>query len=114
MKIYINNLKVNTIIGVYNFERKKRQKIFIDLEIEFNLSSEFNDSINQTVDYDLVLKEVKKFVENSNFYTLEKLCIEIINLILKDETVKKVKCKIRKDKKFKDCKTIYIEEIKER
>lgn len=112
MKICIDNLKVKTIIGVNDFERKKKQKIFVDIEIEFDLPINFNDSIKETVDYDIIIKDLKNFIEKTNFYTLEKLSLEIIEYLFKKEIIKSVKCKIRKSLKFKNCKTIYVEETR--
>jgi len=112
MKIYIKKLKAKTIIGVNDFERYKKQKLYIDLEIDFELQQGFSDNIRETIDYDIVVKDVKNLVENSQFYTLERLCLEIIDFIFKNFDVNSVKVNITKSLNFKDCKSISVEETK--
>jgi len=115
MNIIIKDLKVKTIIGVKDFERKKKQTIHIDLEINFNLNKDFSDNIQETIDYDIIVEKVKSFTENTKFYTIEKLCFEIINTLFQFyQSIQKVKVKIRKNFYFKAFDRIYIEETKSR
>ncbi len=111
MKIIIKDLKVKTIIGVKDFERKKKQTIHIDLQIAFVLNNDFFDNIKETIDYDVLIERVKNFVENTKFYTIEKLSIEIINNLFQfSPLIEEITVKIRKDFYFKPFNKIFIEE----
>ncbi|MGY8771844.1 MAG: dihydroneopterin aldolase, partial [Gammaproteobacteria bacterium] len=55
--IYIRNLKVQAIIGIFGWERKVRQEISIDLEIAFNCKkAAATDAIEDTFDYKAITK----------------------------------------------------------
>lgn len=115
MKIVIEDLKLKTIIGIKDSERKKKQKIHIDLHVAFDLDNDFSDKIKDTVDYDSIVEEVTNFVTCTSFYTIEKLGIEIINtLFSRYEVINKVKVRVRKDFYFREFDKIYIEEIRNR
>lgn len=83
--IFINDLRVDTIIGVNDWERKTRQTVSIDLELACDCSkAAINDSIDDTLNYKLVSKAVIAFVEQSDFQLVETLA-ERIGGLLKDE-----------------------------
>ena len=67
--IYIHNLKVQTIIGIFGWERKVRQEVSIDLELSFDCAKAAKtDSIESTLDYKAITKGVIAFVEASSFH----------------------------------------------
>ena len=66
--IYIKDLRVKTIIGVFDWERKVKQEVSIDLEFPFDCKKAAKtDSIEDTIDYKTICKGVIKFVEESSF-----------------------------------------------
>ena len=83
--IFINDLRVDTVIGVNDWERKTRQTVCIDLELACNCKkAAASDSIEDTLNYKQVSKRVAAFVEQSEFQLVETLA-ERIGGILKDE-----------------------------
>jgi dihydroneopterin aldolase len=66
--IYIKDLRVKTIIGIFDWERKVKQEVSIDLEFPFDCKkAAATDSIEDTVDYKAIAKGVIKFSEESSF-----------------------------------------------
>ena len=54
--IYIKDLRVKTIIGIFDWERKVKQEVSIDLEFPFDCKkAAATDSIEDTVDYNCLL-----------------------------------------------------------
>lgn len=97
MLIKIKNLKLKTIIGVYEWEEKFLREIIINAEIETDfLQSTVSDDIADTVDYELVSNKIKKLVAQNRYKLIEKLAAEIVNLILEDKKIKR--CKVEVDK----------------
>ena len=85
--IFINDLRVDTIIGVNDWERKTRQTISIDLEFACDCrKAAVSDSIEDTLNYKLVSKRVTAFVEESEFQLIETLA-ERISELLRNEFV---------------------------
>ena len=83
--IYIKDLRIQTIIGIFGWEREVRQEVSIDLEISFDCKEAAKtDSIEDTIDYKKITKRIIKFVEESSFQLQESLA-EGIAALVKDE-----------------------------
>ena len=59
--VFIKELCVETIIGIYDWERKIKQVVCIDLELETEIkSASSSDDIQDTVDYKLSLIHISE------------------------------------------------------
>ncbi|QCU90820.1 dihydroneopterin aldolase [Thiomicrorhabdus sediminis] len=96
--IYIEALKTQAIIGIYDWERANRQPLIFDIEMDLPLkSAAMTDDITQTVDYKTVCDQVIEFVENSEFELLETLVEQICEQIFsKHPTVMVIRLKVSK------------------
>ena len=95
--VFIKELCVETIIGIYDWERKIKQVVCIDLELETEIkSASSSDDIGDTVNYKSVAKRVKSFIEESNFLLIEALAEETVKIILSEFDVKTVKGRFSK------------------
>jgi len=89
-KIYIRDLSVNCVIGIYKEEREKKQNVNINVVLYSDLSEAAkSDAITDALDYKTIKKEVMSFTENSSFFLIEKLASEIASLCLKNNKVKR-------------------------
>lgn len=77
MKIYIEDLKFQTILGILDFERKKEQNVVVNLTIEYQYT-------NQFINYAEVATFVKKVMQNEKFYLIED-ALKILSQKLKKE-----------------------------
>ena len=83
--IYLKDLRIDTIIGVYDWERRTRQTIILDIEIGTDISrAAKSDAIEDTLNYKAVAKRLISFVENSEFQLVETLAEHIAEILLKD------------------------------
>jgi dihydroneopterin aldolase len=95
--IYIHNLKVQTIIGIFGWERKVRQEVSIDLELSFDCAKAAKtDSIEGTLDYKAITKGVIAFVEASSFQLQESLAEGIAALVKENYGVESLKLRVSK------------------
>ena len=80
--VFIEALEVETVIGIYDWERKIRQKVVLDVEMGFdNRKPAASDRIEDTVNYKAVSKRLIAFIEAAHFELVETLaerCAEII------------------------------------
>lgn len=84
-KIFIQALKSEAIIGIYDWERQVRQTVLIDLEIGADIrKAAVTDSIDDTLNYKRVAKRVLAFVEGSQFHLVETLAEHLAMLILEE------------------------------
>lgn len=81
--IFIRDLRIETIIGVYEWERQIKQTVSIDLEIGTDIrKATETDSIDHTLNYKAVAKRVVGFVSDSRFFLVETLGERIAQLVL--------------------------------
>lgn len=70
--VFIKNLKLDVIIGIYPHERDNIQPISLNLEMEWdNRPSAKEEDISLTLDYEKVSNYIKKFAKNSAFLLVE-------------------------------------------
>ncbi len=83
--IFLGGLEVETLIGIYDWERQRKQTIVLDIEMAFDITKAAQtDDIAHTLDYKAVTQRVVSFVETSEFLLVEKL-IEEIATVLRSE-----------------------------
>ena len=83
--IFLRELKVETTIGIWEWERKIRQAVIIDLEMSADIRrAAETDSIDDTLNYKGVAKRVRQFVSDSSFLLVETLA-EKVAAIIRDE-----------------------------
>ncbi|MDO4641593.1 MAG: dihydroneopterin aldolase [Neisseria sp.] len=83
-KIFLHGMKAETLIGVYDWERKQKQTLLLDLDIGIPEKPATSDDIADTVHYADVCDAVRRSLSNQNFMLLEALAEHIANLILQD------------------------------
>jgi len=57
--IYIRDLRIETVIGIYDWERRIRQMVSLDLEMAADIrKAAASDAIEDTLDYKAVAKRL--------------------------------------------------------
>lgn len=83
--IFINDLRVNAVIGVYDWERRITQTLSFDLELAADIRrAAGSDDIADTVNYKAVAKRVIAYVEQSRFQLVETLAERVAEIILQE------------------------------
>ena len=81
-KIFLKELKVETIIGIWEWERKIRQTVIIDLEMSADIArAAASDEVVDTLNYKSVAKRIQSFVADSSFQLVETLAERIAGII---------------------------------
>ena len=107
-KIFINNLILIASIGVYEKEKKNKQKIIVNLEILLTNNTEpLSDNLEETQDYSQFRKCVTDIVQSEHFDLLEILTKKIHTAISKNKFVVGVKVNISKPDIFDNCEVAY-------
>ena len=95
--IFLGGLEIKTIIGIYDWERETKQIVAFDIEMAFDIAKAAkSDDIADTLDYKAVSKRVISFVEESQFFLVEKLIEEVANIIRFEFNVSWVKITLNK------------------
>ncbi|MDC2972035.1 dihydroneopterin aldolase [Gammaproteobacteria bacterium] len=107
--MYIKDLRVQTIIGLYDWERKVRQEVSIDIDIFFdNKAASVKDSVNDTIDYKKITKAVISHVEKSSFKLQESLAESIAVLIKRDHPNNLIRIRVSKPGALRNAKDVGI------
>ena len=95
--IFLGGLQIETIIGIYDWERETKQTVILDIEMAHDIKkAAATDDIEDTLDYKAVSQQVISFVEQNDFFLVEKLAEEINRLIREEFNVPWVKLTLNK------------------
>lgn len=96
-KIFLQDLRVDTVIGIWDWERKIRQTVAIDLEMSADIrKAAASDKLEDTLNYKAVAKRVQSFVKDSSFHLVETLAEKIAAIILDEFDVEWVQVRVNK------------------
>ncbi len=96
-KVFIAGLEIETVIGIYDWERNIRQPLLFDIEMDFdNRVPAASDAITDTLDYKTVSKRLIAFVSASEFGLVETLAERCAQVILDEFAVAHVRLKLTK------------------
>ena len=115
--IRVKDLSLRTFIGFKPHEKKHKQDVLIQLEVEVETSMvEHNDDYqtNGFYDYRSMTKSVIKLVEESRFDLLEALTRKVLDEIMSNPLVKKAKVEIEKPHALRYSRTVSVEMSSER
>jgi len=95
--VFINDLRIETIIGIYDWERKVQQTISLDLEMGTDIrKSAETDAIEDTLNYKAVAKRLIAFVGDSEYQLVETLAEKIAGIVLSEFDVPWLKLTVHK------------------
>ena len=95
--IFLRNLKIDTVIGIYDWERRIKQSVILDLEMATDIKKAAkSDGIEDTLDYKAIAKRVISFVEESEYKLVETLAERIAEIIVNEFKVPWVKLSLNK------------------
>ena len=80
--VYIRGLEIRTVIGIFDWERKIRQPVTIDLEMASDIKkAAATESIEHALNYKAVVDRLTSFVEASDFQLIETMAEEIAHIV---------------------------------
>ena len=114
-KVLIKELILNIKLGYFDFEKEKPQKVKFSLEVNYKDKKPTNDKdLKSIVNYDKLVKLIKKLVKNRHYNFLETLAEDIFDELFKDKRIDKIVLKIEKLEIIKDCSSVGIQISKKR
>jgi len=108
-KIFLDELKVDTIIGIWEWERRIRQTVVIDLEMSADIAgAAATDDVADTLNYKSVAKRIKGFVADSSFQLVETLAEQIAAIVRDEFDVAWVKVRVNKPGAIRGSKAVGV------
>ena len=107
--VFIRDLQIETVIGIYDWERKIRQFISLDIDMAADIKKAANsDNIDDTLSYKTVAKRLIEFVEQSEFELVEALAEKICEIILEEFNVPWVRLTLNKPGAVRGSKSVGV------
>lgn len=95
--IFLHDLKIETVIGIWDWERKIKQTVVINLEMAADIrTAAASDNVDDTLNYKAVAKRLQQFVGDSEFQLVETLAEEIAQIVNNEFGVPWVKVRVSK------------------
>ncbi len=107
--IFLRDLRIETVIGIWEWERKIRQTVSIDLEMSADIAkAAASDSVDDTLNYKLVAKRVQQFVGESSFQLVETLAENVAKIVLDEFDVAWVRVRVNKPGAIRGAKDVGV------
>ena len=108
-RIFLSELNVDTIIGIWEWERRIRQTVVIDLEMSADIAkAAASDDVADTLNYKSVAKRVQEFVAESSFQLVETLAERIAEIIRDEFGVAWVRVRVNKPGAIRGSKAVGV------
>ena len=103
MKIMLKDIEIQAMIGTLHHERSSHQKLFIDIEFEYDASdAAAEDDLEHAVDYSEIMTEAINIAKNGKFYLLETLASKILLMIRTYSEISSASVEVRKPSALKN------------
>jgi len=101
--VYLRDLKIECIIGIFEWERRLKQTIVLDLDMAADVKrAAASDRIEDTLDYKAVAKRLVGFVGESQFQLVETLAEKVADIVLTEFGVPWVRVRVNKRGALRD------------
>ena len=109
-KVLIKDLELKMLIGIHNFEKKKKQRVRFNLviNIDQNLFPNDND-LKSIVNYEQVIKTIKRITVKKHYPLLETLAEKIFSKLFENLRIKKILLRIEKLDVIKNTTSVGVE-----
>ncbi len=95
--VFLRDLRVETVIGIYDWERKIRQEVILDLEMGCDIrKAAASERIEDALDYKAVAKRLIAFVGASEFQLVETLAERCAEILLREFGIPWVRLSLNK------------------
>lgn len=107
--IFLQDLKVETIVGIWDWERKIRQTVSIDIEMAADVARAAEmDNIEGTLNYKAVAKRVQQFVGDSEYQLVETLAEKIAETVLAEFDIPWIQLRVCKPGAIRNAKNVGV------
>lgn len=95
--IYLHDLKIHTVIGIFEWERRVKQAVILDLDMAADIrKAAASDKIADTLDYKAVSKRLIEYVGANQFQLVETLAERVAEIVLKEFGISWLRLRVNK------------------
>jgi len=110
-RLFLRDYEVLINIGVHDFEKKKEQRVLInvDLYVPLAVSTPRADQLREVLDYDFIRSTIAQRVSRGHIHLQETLCDDVLALMLAHPDVRAARVSTEKPDVYKDCASVGVE-----
>ena len=113
--VFIEGLAVDALIGIYDWERRVRQPLVFDVEMDFdNRVPAASDAIADTLDYKAVSRRIVEVVQASSYGLVEALAEQVARVVLDEFPVSRVALKLSKPGAVRGARSVGVRIVRTR
>ncbi|HEV7165700.1 MAG TPA: dihydroneopterin aldolase [Gammaproteobacteria bacterium] len=95
--VFIRELKISTVVGIYDWERRIQQTVTLDIDMGTDIArAARSDRIEDTLDYKSVAKRLIQYVGETEFQLVETLAEKVAELVMQEFKVSWIKVTLHK------------------
>lgn len=95
--IFMRELKVETFIGVYDWEQRVKQPVSIDFELPADIArAAASDDVVDTLNYKAIAKRIIEFVGEQRCHLVETLAENVAKLVMDEFSLPWIRLTINK------------------
>lgn len=95
--VFIRDLRIDTVVGIYDWERRIRQTVILDLDMGTDIRrAAKSDKIDDTLDYKTVAKRLMQYVSEQEFQLVETLAENVAAIVMNEFKVPWLKLTLHK------------------
>ncbi|MBO6548460.1 MAG: dihydroneopterin aldolase [Rhizobiales bacterium] len=107
--IFIKDLELMAVIGVYDHEKNNRQRVVANIDITVQENPDAADEIDEVVCYHKVVKKIQSICENGHVHLLETLAETIAESCLEDKRILAIRVKLEKPEALREAASVGVE-----
>lgn len=113
--VFIEGLQIDALIGIYDWERRVRQPLVFDLEMDFdNRVPAASDAIGDTLNYKAVSRRIVEVVEASSYGLVESLAEHVARVVLDEFAVARVALRLSKPGAVRGARSVGVRIVRSR
>lgn len=103
-QVFLQGLKVETVIGVYDWERTIRQNLWLDLMLEYDCApAGKSDDLALALDYDALSRHIRSWAAEQSFQLIESFAEQLCDQVHRFAGVRSIDLRINKKGAVADC-----------
>ncbi len=113
--VLIEGLTVNTVIGVYEWERAICQPVVIDVKLHYDLSAALDeDDLAHTINYKAVCEDIEQICHDTRAQLLEYLAGQIFKKLFESYPIDKIELRLTKPHAIKNAQNVGVSITRDR
>lgn len=110
-RIFLHEFALEASIGFHDFELAAKQRVLINVElfVPLHASTSSRDHVSETLDYDIIRRDIAEWASSRHFNLQETLLDGIVDLCMAQPSVRAVRASTEKPDVYPDCRTVGVE-----